>query len=288
MQLIEIGDARVVSVRSVDNIDTAISLMDEHGFRHLPVVDHGDVVGMVSDRDLLTAVAMHPASERTTSAEGPVRVGATRIGEVMTSPARTVAGDASLEVAARMMLCEGIRALPLVHNEHLAGIVTETDFLKCYLDDRPMGRHTGWRLFRVGDEMSKPVVTLSPHDGFVRAIRTMRAGRLRHIPIVEDGRLVGIVSDRDMRRVLGNLEIETQDQAAGDMAHRPTAVMDEIMTRSVVVTHAPAPLAEVADILIQRKFGSLPVVDDGGIIGIITEADLLRVFVNAFTAEVAT
>jgi CBS domain-containing protein len=282
MQLIEIGDARVVSVHSADDIDTAISLMDEHGFRHLPVVDHGEVVGMVSDRDLLTAVGMHPGPERTTVAEGPARVGATRIGEVMTSPARTAAADASLEVAAETMLREGIRALPLVYKDRLAGIVTETDFLKCYLDDRPMGRHTGWRLFKVADEMSRSVVTLTPHDGFVRAVRKMRARNIRHIPIVEDGRLVGMVSDRDMRRILGNLEIETQDEDAGCMAHRPKAVMDDIMTRNVVVTHAPAPLAEAADILVQRKFGSLPVVDDNGIIGIITEADLLRVFVNAF------
>ncbi len=284
MQLIEIGDARVVSVRPTDDIDTAIALMDEHGFRHLPVVDHGGVIGMVSDRDLLTAVGMHPGCERTTATEGPARVGATRIGEVMTKPARTVAADASLEVAAATMLSEGIRALPLVYKDRIAGIVTETDFLKCYLDDRPMGRHTGWRLFKVGDEMSRPAVTLAPSDGFVHAVRTMRARRLRHLPIVEDGRLVGIVSDRDMRRVLGNLEIEAQDEAAGRMAHRSKVVMDDIMTRNVVVTHAPAPLAEVADTLVHRKFGSLPVVDDDGIIGMITEADLLRVFVKAFTA----
>lgn len=284
MQLIEIGDARVISVRSTDDIDTAISLMEEHGFRHLPVVDHGDIAGMVSDRDLLAAVAMRLGPERTTTAEGPARVGATRISEIMTSPARTAAANDSLDVAAATMLAEGIRALPLVYKDRLAGIVTETDFLKCYLDDRPMGRHTGWRLFRVGDEMSKPVVTLSPRDEFVHAVRMMRRGNLRHIPILEDGQLVGIVSDRDMRRVLGNLEIETQDQAAGCMVYRPRVVMNDIMTRNVVVTQAPAPLAEVADVLVQRKFGSLPVVDDSGVIGIITEADLLRVFVGAFKA----
>ncbi len=282
MQLIEIGDAKVVSVHSTDDIDTAISLMDEHGFRHLPVVDHGAVVGMVSDRDLLATVGMHPGGERTTATEGPARLGATRIGEVMTAPARTVAADASLEVAAETMLGEGIRALPLVYKDRIAGIVTETDFLKCYIDDRPMGRHTGWRLFKVGNEMSRPVVTLSLGDGFVHAVRVMRAEKIRHLPIVDEGRLVGIVSDRDMRRVLGNLEIESQDEAAGCMAHRPKVVMDDIMTRNVVVTHAPAPLAEVADTLVHRKFGSLPVVDDNGIIGIITEADLLRVFVKAF------
>ncbi|MCG8407215.1 MAG: CBS domain-containing protein [Phycisphaerales bacterium] len=277
MQLIEIGDTRVVQVRPEDSIDQAIALLEAHGFRHLPVVDRGSILGMVSDRDLLSAVAMLPSNQRFTSTEGPARVGATKISQIMSSPARTVAADASLEVAAELMLNEGIRAVPLVYKDRLAGIVTETDFLKCYLDDRPIARRSGWRLQKVGDHMSRPVVTLRADDTFRHAVRIMQSKGIRHLPIVEAGQLTGIVSDRDMRRVLGGMEMEA-DEETGTASE---TVMRDVMTREVATTDPTTTLAEVADVLVKRKFGSLPVMDDMQLAGIITEADLLRIFVEA-------
>lgn len=279
MQLIEIGDTRVVQIRPEDSIDQAIALLESHGFRHLPVVDRGAILGMVSDRDLLSAVAMLPSDQRFASTEGPARVGATKVSEIMSSPARTVAADAPLEVAAELMLNERIRAIPLVYKDRLAGIVTETDFLKCYLDDRPIARGSGWRLKRVGDHMSKPVVTLRPDDTFRHAVRVMQSKRIRHLPIVEVGQLTGIVSDRDMRRVLGGMEIEIEDETGA--ARVSEVVLRDIMTHEVATTDPTTTLAEVADILVKRKFGSLPVISDAQLVGIITEADLLRIFVEA-------
>ena len=281
MQLIDIGDTRVVQIHPDDSIDQAIASLDEHGFRHLPVVDRGRILGMVSDRDLLTAVGMLPGSERTASTEGPARIGATRISQIMSSPAWTVPADAPLEAAAELMLSEHIRAVPLVYKDRIAGIVTETDFLKCYLDDRPMARKSGWRLEKVGDHMSRPVVTLMPTDAFLCAVRLMQSKQIRHLPIVEKDKLVGIVSDRDMRSVLVTLKIDAEAQAEAGPGHHPEIVMRDIMTEDVITTNPPATLAETADTLVSRKFGALPVIADGRLVGIITECDLLRLFVDA-------
>lgn len=281
MQLIEIGDTRVVQVRPDDSIDHAIALMDQHSFRHLPVVERSRILGMVSDRDLLRAVAMLPNSERNASSEGPARVGATRIDQVMSRPAITVDAEAPLEAAAEIMLRERIRAVPLVYKDRIAGIVTETDFLKCYLDDRPIARRPGWRLRKVGDHMSSPVITLTLNDQYLHAVRVMQSRRIRHLPIVEQGKLVGIISDRDMRRAIGGLPILVED-ARGE-AHRPHTqiVMADIMSKEVVTINPPATLAEAADTLVTNKFGSLPVVQDSALVGIITESDLLRHFLDS-------
>ncbi|MFQ5501487.1 MAG: CBS domain-containing protein [Phycisphaerae bacterium] len=282
MQLIEIGDNQVVQIGPNHSVDQAIALMEEHGFRHLPVVEHGRILGMLSDRDLLSAAGMLPNRQRTASSMGPVRIGATTVSQIMSSPARTVPADASLEVAAELMLDQGIRAIPLVYKDRIAGIVTETDFLKCYLDDRPIARRPGWRMQKVTDHMSRPVVTLLPGDGFRHAVRTMQARGHRHIPIVEDNRLVGIVSDRDMRRALLTREIESEDVAAQGLKSHNDIAMRDIMTNEVVTINPPATLAEVADTLVTHKFGALPVTSQGELVGIITEADLLRIFVASF------
>lgn len=281
MQLIEIGDARVIHISPNDSVDHAIELMEQNNFRHLPVVDRGRVVGMVSDRDLLSAVAMLPNADRAAGAEGPARIGATRITQIMSTPAVTVDAEAPLDHAAAIMLRENIRAVPLVYKDRLAGIVTETDFLKCYLDDRPITKRQGWRLMKVGDRMSAPVVTLESKEHFLQALRTMQSRKIRHLPIVDDGNLVGIVSDRDMRRAMGGLRIAVEDARA--QQHRPHTqiVMSDIMSRDVLTTSPAATLAEAADVLVANKFGSLPVLQSQALVGIITESDLLRHFLNS-------
>ncbi|MCA9255319.1 MAG: CBS domain-containing protein [Phycisphaerales bacterium] len=281
MQLVELGGTRVVTIGPDDSIDEAIALLDANHFRHLPVVDKGRILGMVSDRDLLRAVGMIPSEQRTASHAGPARVGATRISQVMSAPVTTIAADAPADQGASLMLEKNIRALPLVYRDRLAGIVTQTDFLKCYLDDRKIAKLEGWRFRKVGDHMTSPVVTLGPNDTFRHAARVMQTNKFRHVPIVEDGRLVGIVSDRDMRRFLGGFEVENEDDIDDLRTHRPEISMTDVMTRQPKTTHVREALAEVADIMVSQRFGALPVMDEDRIVGIITEADLLRHFVAA-------
>lgn len=278
MQLVELGGTRVVTIGPEDSIDEAIALLDTNHFRHLPVVDKGRILGMVSDRDLIRAVGMLPSQQRTACHEGPARVGATRISQVMSVPVTTIAADAPADEGAALMLEKNIRALPLVYRDRLAGIVTQTDFLKCYLDDRKIAKMEGWRFRHVGDHMTSPVITLSPNDTFRHAARVMQTHKFRHVPIVDGGRMVGIVSDRDMRRFLSGFEIDYEDDAR---LQRPEVSMADVMTQQPKTTHTRETLAEVADIMISQRFGALPVMEQDEIVGIITEADLLRHFVAA-------
>ncbi len=283
MQVIELGDTRVVQVRPEDSIDHAIELMEQNGFRHLPVVERGHIRGMVSDRDILKAVGMLPSVERTASTVGPAQIGAKRVSEVMTTPAITAPAESPLHVAAELMLRENIRAVPLVYKDHLSGIVTQTDYLTCYLDSRPMGRKPGWRHERVEQHMTSPVVSMREHDTFLHALRTMQTHRIRHLPVVEGDRLIGIVSDRDMRRVLGAWPVEAEARVSdGVRGGHEQVVMRDIMQRDVITTGPSATLAEAADVLVRNKISCLPVSEDGLPSGIITDTDLLEAFVAAF------
>ncbi|HWL95364.1 MAG TPA: CBS domain-containing protein [Phycisphaerae bacterium] len=277
MQLIEIGDARVVHLGPAESISQAIELMEKHGFRHLPVVERGRVVGMVSDRDLLSAVSLLPESAM--DAPRPL-MGAMPLAQIMSAPAITVEAEAPLTAAAEIMFRENVRAVPLVYKERLAGIVTETDFLKCYLPDRSIPGSERWRGTIVREKMTLEVFTLAPTAHFADALRTMQTRKIRHIPIVENEKLAGIVSDHDLRKAVGGLAIALQNSGQ-QSRHHSEIVMADVMTRQVKTTDPSATLAQVATIMVADRIGTLPVVESDRLVGIISESDLLRHFLKS-------
>lgn len=272
--------SRLITIDADDSIDKALVLMQEHGIRHLPVVrDGGVLIGMLSDRDLLEAVGGMPANERhVPDPDGPI-VGPRRVREVMSIPALALGPDEPFERAARLMLEKRFNAVPVSAGGRVLGIVTETDLLRCFLNaaGEPRG---AWRLQKVGAHLHARVFALGPDDLLGAAARLMREKHIRHVPILVGGVLVGIVSDRDVRRWIG-LERLERAGAPGGVRAAETRIAD-VMTGRVETITPDATLAQAAERMIDRKIGALPVLDeDDALIGILTETDLLRAFVAA-------
>jgi CBS domain-containing membrane protein len=129
---LKVGDLMTEAVISLTLEDTALAawdLMSERHIRHLPVVGgEGEVVGLVSERDLLRN-AMAGAAELPVSAQRDY-LGDIRLEEIMTSVPYTVERDTDLAEAGRMMLEQKFSCLPVVEGEALAGIITESDFVR--------------------------------------------------------------------------------------------------------------------------------------------------------------
>jgi acetoin utilization protein AcuB len=124
--------------------------------------------------------------------------------------------------------------------------------------------------------MSRSVVTLQPQQTLRDAIDLLRSKHIRHLPVVEGGKLVGIVSDRDVKRttpsLVSGIEREEYDEAL------ETTKVSRFMTRDPVTVSPRTSLKAAVAIFIERKVGALPVVGaDGALEGIVTEIDLLRV-----------
>ena len=280
MQISEIATETVVTLVESDSLDKAIALMEEHGIHHLPVVDEQQIpVGMVSDRDLLGSAAWLSSTERMDSHDGMV-IGPRQVFEIMSKPVYTLAPEEPVEAGARLMIRETVSAVPLVVDGCMAGVVTETDFLACYTDDRLLEIDSSWRFQKVSDHLSAHVFSLKPNDVVVAASRLMRDKQIRHVPILNEGRLVGIVSDRDVRQATFRdfLEYQRDD---GPMHQRLQRVnLLDIMNRRVQTVRLSSTLADAADRMIQSHIGSLPVVEQEQLVGVITETDLLRAFVQ--------
>jgi CBS domain-containing protein len=122
-------------------------------------------------------------------------------------------------------------------------------------------------MFTVADIMTPEPVTLQPGDDLVLAENIFHLGRLRHLPVVVEGRLVGLVSHRDFLRVLARYGEENgRTQTAG-----------EVMTRQLTTVRPETPLRKALSLMMRNKFGCLPVTDkDGNLVGILTETDATR------------
>ncbi len=126
----------------------------------------------------------------------------------------------------------------------------------------------------VRDLMSSAVKTLKRNDELLIADAVMRNERIRHLPVLdEDGRLVGILSQRDLFlnalvRALGHGSV-ARDRALGSIE------VKQVMTEDVVTTTPETPIAAAAQVMVDRKIGCLPVVKDDALVGILSESDIV-------------
>jgi acetoin utilization protein AcuB len=119
----------------------------------------------------------------------------------------------------------------------------------------------------VRDVMKSPVLTVGPEVTLEEAYKLLLEKGIRHLPVVAEGRLLGIITDRDIRLATSHLNPEGPCPGCTQVG--------EVMTKEVVTAHPLDPVEEAARVMRHRKIGSLPVLEDGEIVGIVTGIDLL-------------
>ena len=130
---------------------------------------------------------------------------------------------------------------------------------------------------RVSELMSRNVVTIRGADSCLEAVGRMHGARVRHLPVVSaEGGLIGIVTDRDLRHHLfAPRVLKDVGMIAVDIILKAVPVSD-VMSSPVMSVPAKADVVEAARIMLEDKVGSLPVVEGGKVVGIVTETDVLR------------
>ena len=127
----------------------------------------------------------------------------------------------------------------------------------------------------VRDLMTRDVVTLEADESLLLADDVMRLGRIRHLPVVRAGRLVGLVSHRDMLRAsVSSLAGLSRSEEASIKGAIPVR---EVMAREVRTVGPDEPALAACKLILERKLGCLPVVDaEQRLVGIVTEADFVE------------
>ena len=124
--------------------------------------------------------------------------------------------------------------------------------------------------------MTSPVTTLTADMPCRDALNLFREEGFRRAPVVLEGRLVGMISDRDLLRVLPYSAAEASTEPGLRAEH---TLVGAVMTRNPVTTTPESHLEDVAAVMLQRKIGGVPVLDRGAVVGILTETDLFRALV---------
>jgi acetoin utilization protein AcuB len=127
--------------------------------------------------------------------------------------------------------------------------------------------------------MSKPPVTVREDVGVEEALRLMHSEDVRRLPVVDKrGRMVGIISELDL------LKVSPSPATSLSVYEIPYLLakikMKDVMTKDVVVVHEDTPLEEAARVMADNKIGGLPVMRDGKVVGMITETDLFKTFLE--------
>jgi acetoin utilization protein AcuB len=130
----------------------------------------------------------------------------------------------------------------------------------------------------VKEVMVKEVATLDVNDELSLANDIMRLGKIRHLPVVDGSRLVGIVSERDLFRsylaqVMGYGGIDSRNLIKA-------LRIKDIMVKEVTTISPEAKLYDAVNLMIEKKIGCLPVVEDDRLVGLITETDIMRQYLQ--------
>ena len=210
----------VVTVAPHETVPRAAQLMSEHGVGHLVVADPGSdkPLGVISTLDVAAAVADVIRHRR--------RPGATHVEQLMTTRVVTASPDMPLKRVAALLVEHRISGVPVVQAGRVVGVVSEGDILAKERGPTaaPMRGMLDWILGNgdedarakleartAGEAMSTPAVTIQPWRSASAAAGLMLERSVKRLPVVEAGKLVGIVSRGDLVRAFARPDAQVED-----------------------------------------------------------------------------
>jgi CBS domain-containing protein len=185
-----------------------------------------------------------------------------RVGDIMTKEVTTATSSDTVLFTVTKMSADAVSCVVVVDDGQVTGILTEKDVLKdiaeCSADFREL---------KIAERMSHPVQVVSADRTIIEAGKTMEANGIKHLPVIDDGQLVGIVTQTDITR--------------GMISLSALQYVVDVMTRNVATVDAEAPVSEAARIMSDRNISCLIAMHRCEVAGIVTEKDLLKRVVTA-------
>jgi len=242
----KIMSTEVITVTSSDTILSAATKMSENNVSCVIVVDDGHVTGILTQKDVLQAVAgddanfhLHKVSQR------------------MSEPVQAISVGRSVIEASNLMDSKGIKRLPVVQGRKLVGIVTQTDITR--------GLVSLTTLRCVTDIMSTNIATADPETTVLEAARIMSSRNVSSIVAVYQHRLAGVLTEKDvLKRVVSLSKNPTQTQVADVMSFPVTSVPPSYSILSA------------SKMMEKMHIHRLVIVDGKKVCGIVTQTDVIR------------
>lgn len=256
MKAKELMSREVVAVDKDDRLETVLTLMQKHRVSKLVVQDKGKIVGIVTDGDV--------ADELGAIKNKGVPPSHLHASSAMRRSFERVTPEADLPQVLKALMADDVGLLPVCHDSSCVGVVTGSDLLKLVRSAQP-----------VSEVMtSKDLHVVHPTDRVIHARRLMLDAGVERLPVLDHGKLVGIVGEGDIAQGLARFKTTVRDN------HQPAALqrflVEDVMQRTVVTTAPDAPANEAARLMLKEDVGSLPVLRGDRLVGMLTRTDLLK------------
>ena len=267
-----IAKSPVVTMAPTTPVYDAIQIMVREGFRRVPVVDPRtkrlqeiitatDIIDYLGGGEKSEIIQRKYAGNFFKAINEPVR-------NISTRKVVSISTYAKISEAIELMKKHGVGGLPVVdEEERVWAIVTERDIV--FL----LGGNIRGKI--VGDLMSKKVVTAKPEISISETEKIMINNGFRRLPLVSDQKLVGIATVMDILRFFASGKVLKHLQSGTINQVLQTSVL-KIATKDVSTIEPEADVGEAAKLMREKKIGSLPVIKNEKLVGIITERDFFK------------
>lgn len=243
-----------LSVDKDERLDHVLETMKKNRVSKLVVLEKGRLVGVLVDGDV--------ADELGAIKNRGVPASHLHASSAMRKKFPTVSPDAELAQVRQLLVDEDVGMLPVVHDHDVLGVITCSDLLRFVESPKP-----------VEDVMTKQLHVVAPTDRVIHARRLMVDHHVERLPVLEGGKLVGIVGEMDVALGFARFKESVSDK------HQPAALqrflVEDVMTRTVTTATGETTVAEAARRMKQEDVGCLPVLRGERCVGIVTRSDLL-------------
>jgi len=236
----------VITLGPEESLISAVKMMSDHNLSCIVVVENNKPTGILTERDIISLM------------DTRLDFNAVSLQLVMQSPVIALSEEAEILEAANLMVINGLRRLVVINEaHHVIGIVTQTDIIKNLSIDSFVS------FKKVKQIMKQRVVSVTQQDSLSKVISLMSDKRISGVPVIEDKKPVGIVTERDITRAIAGNTVSKSAQ--------------EIMKYPAPVTGKNISLYDATRLMDEQGISILVVVDGtGNAIGVLTKSDVIK------------
>ena len=259
MQVKNLMSEDLITVDKDQSLSDALKLLRKHNVSRLPVLNKKELVGIVSERDIANKLGSSKYEQMPASR---LHVSSVMVKDVISVPETMQLAD-----VAKLMLDEGIGSVPVMDDDKMVGIVSKADFVT-------LADGIAFDKITVKEIMCKDLTVVAPAERLVHARRLMLEAHVGRLPVIEDEKVIGMVTSKDLMRAFIDFRKTVPEKY--QKAQIKEVLVEDIMSRNPVCADKDMTISEVSEIIRKTGFNGLPVVENDTAIGIITQTDILR------------
>ncbi|WP_298518472.1 CBS domain-containing protein [uncultured Methanobrevibacter sp.] len=259
MQIKNLMSEDLITIDKDQNLSDALKLLRKHNVSRLPVTNNKELVGIISERDIANKLG---SSKYESMPASRLHISSVMVKDVITVPQTMQLGE-----VAKLMLEKGIGSVPVMDGDKMVGIVSKADFVTLAVG-------IAFDKITVKELMTKDLKSVSPTERLIHARRVMIESHVGRLPVIEDETLVGMITSKDLMRAFIDFRKNVPEKYQKSQIKEVS--VEDIMSSNPIFTSKDATISEVSKIMMETGYNGLPVVEDGKVVGIITQTDILR------------